>query len=197
MYNHELALTDDAAARAKVTAHVLEPMKALWGAKFDEYTQNAFVADLGRYDEKTLDAAIASLRRTDTRKPNLARVLGAVRAELATDAPAVVRSSEPRRLTDQQIADVMRSYQGQMAFAEGYWWELWQYLSYKATSTDLLPETISALKAECRRVPTDSEMEAKIALCQSDARDSFARIWETMKARRWQVYTAYSPTQAA
>ena len=196
MYNHELALTDDAAARAKVTAHVLEPMKALWGAKFDEYTTAAFVADLGRYDEKTLDAAVASLRRTDTRRPNLARLLGAVRAELATDAPSVHRN-EPQRLTDQQIDQVMRSYEGQVSFAEGYWWELWQYLRYKATSTDLTMETIGNLKAECRRVPTDSEMEAKIALCQSDARESFGRMWETMKARRWQVYSTYSPNQAA
>lgn len=174
----------------KVTRCVIVPMHSLWGYEMDEYSVRAFIDELRFYDEDTLNGAMRSLRTTSEKRPTLVKIIKAcneMKDRQKSNAPI---KTAPLSLNQIQISSVMTSFIGQKAFEEGYWWQLYEFLSMKATSTFITDEQLETIKAEASRA-NDEELERKVYASPEPFRSVFIKFHDTMVNRKAAVLYRY------
>lgn len=177
----------------KITRCVIQPIQSLWGYEVDEYTARAYVDELRYFTEDALNLAIKNLRRTSEKRPTMAKLLKACYDSRAESANTLEVAKKPERLTKAQVDDVMQGSLGAIAYREGYWWQLFEFLSMRATDTFVTDKQLEIIKAEAARAD-DQELARKVLATPDMYRKPLLSFYDTLMKRKEHARLRYGFT---
>lgn len=178
----------------KITRCVIQPIQSLWGYEVDEYTAKAYIDELRYFSEDVLNLAIKNLRRNSEKRPTMAKVMRACYDARTQLTPSERKAEKPKQLTAAQVDEVMRGTLGAIAYREGYWWQLYEFLTLKAKDTFVTGDQLATIKDEASRA-NDSELARKVTSSPDVFRETFTRFYETLMRRKEQVLAQYGWAQ--
>jgi len=175
----------------KIARTVINPVQALWGYEVDEYTAKAYLEELYFFSDEELNKAIKTLRKESEKRPSLSKIVKACYAARESSKPPSHLSAAPQSLTQKQIDEVMEGIIGINAFKGGYWWQLHEFLTYRATKTFITDDQIQAIKDVAAKAWSDQVLAEKVANSAPAFQPSFVNILETLMNRKRAVLYRY------
>lgn len=174
----------------KVTRCIIQPMQSLWGYEVDEYTARAYVDELRYFTEEALNLAIKNLRRNSEKRPTIAKLIKACQDAKSSLTQTTSEAEKPKRLTKSQVDEVMLGSLGAIAYREGYWWQLFEFLSMQATDTFVNENQLEIIKEQASRA-NDKELERKVYSTPDLYRKPLINFYETLMKRKSQARERY------
>lgn len=179
----------------RITLHIIQPVRKLYGGEINDYAIEAMVEDLSGYSDEVLQSGMKILRKSCKRNPSIAHIVEsceeAAKIKSAPIYAAPIKAHEQTQSTS-TAEQVMKSPFGQKALREGWANDVW-VITMRSGKTDYTDADAERFRLSMQQAIKDAAMldKAKEHMEPKD-RAKLGILMDTAMANAlWKLWVAF------